>query len=393
MGEIVQLAEVVVLPSGDWSQWMQQVQSAQTLKDLVPLILDAERAVFAHAEPYTVAQRDASKDAENIDLETIGIAGPEGPGRRGKKLLWHTAAEEACWRQGAEEATVVARLGFVVAVFLRRARVLLEKIGAKKVGEKKRKNMERTHTEDATAESAPKTQKGAPPQPAEPLEFEFSTGIVWGKVAGYPWWPAEACEMPLGGMRGRCGAKMYRFLNSDEFSFLLPSQIVKFHPSTTNRMLPLAADRHYPKVVEALRLATERGVATMGPEHRTGQIVCVELEGFPWWPAEVAVVPDVVRDYPGQTLVMLFRTQEVVWVNEWDLRAFRPSDCQTVLDGDTRAILQQALELATQAHDERERDGRLVEFCSVENPKQPETQLALDRPTLDVLDTNLAEEL
>jgi len=330
---VVQEVEVVVLPTRDWAAWEQGVRSATQLKDLVTLILEVERAVFAHAEPYTVAQREASKDADGIDLETIGVGGPEGPGRRGKKLLWHSAAEEACWRQGALESKIASRLGFVVNVFLRRARMLLDKIGVKKTPKKRRVPDRTQHKTEETIDPKPKMPKvNAPPPRPEPLFFRPEDDVIWGKVPGYPWWPAEFCDLYSGGIKARPGARLVRFFNTEEFAFLQPQNMMSFDIMNIERVIPQPHDRHFANVMEAVRCASECAILMPEGRYRTGEFVWARFnDDVPWWPAEAAMVSSAMGPRPGQKLIVFVDINEFCWVDEERMKPFDPADCEEMV--------------------------------------------------------------
>jgi len=119
----------VVLSDKLWPEWEAEVKAASSITQLAGPLSQVEEAVFVHAEPYALAQKEPFEPGPHAPtLETVGVGGYEGNAKRMKKLLWASVAEQECWQQGLLEAHASYRFALVVAVFLRRARMLLEKL-------------------------------------------------------------------------------------------------------------------------------------------------------------------------------------------------------------------------------------------------------------------------
>lgn len=318
-----------------------------------------------HAEPYTLVQQEAVEGDHAPSLETVGIGGYEGNTKRMKKLLWASLAEQHCWRRSLQGSKATHRLGLVVAVFLRRGRMLLEKLALLRPKGLKRRR-------EAGGDGGPATSKPKPGEgPLKPagLEFHREDTVVWGKVPGYPWWPAEVCELHSGGIRayGK-GPRMLRFFATEEFSYIPESHTLPFELEHVEKLVPHPHDRHYATLLKAIALANERAAVFPSGEYRTGEFVWAKLEGFPWWPAEIARTSPVTPNRPGQRLVCFFEIKEASWLNENDLKPFDPEDKEALACGRHDTVLIRAIEVMQASYAEKKEAGTLKPYLPSPSP-------------------------
>ena len=125
------------------------------------------------------------------------------------------------------------------------------------------------------------------------------------------------------------------------------------------RLLPHPHDRHYRNLCQAIRLANERAAVLQKGDYRTGEFVWAKLEGFPWWPAEIAQTSPLTPARPGQRLVSLFVIKEASWFDINDLKPFDREDKEAMAVGRHDTVLIKAIGIMKAEHDAKKEAGTL----------------------------------
>jgi len=350
---------VIRLPT----DWYGEAVNCEDPEQAANLLASLETAIIANSDGL-----DAANPLE-YDLELLGTTDvvDQTNSRREKKLLWQNAAERDSWLKYLGQKGGIAHIALVGCVLSRRLTAFIMKLKASDVKGKPRGNEKATRgakrsldkncgtSKEVSArdkrrrdrESMHMVPMSAPMQPPA-LRFKRNKSIIWGKVKGMDWWPAEVCTVQ-GGITCKEGAQMVVFFCTDEYCFVQQDDMMPFDPAydAVAKMLPPKRQENHDIMIKAVHDATERAISLS--DTHTGEFLWAKIKGHPWWPCEGVAPTYAMPASQGQKLVIFFETREFAFVPIDNVKPFILDDPEMFGKVIKNKQLQAATQLATQA--------------------------------------------